>query len=312
MTAAVSFDDRRLGILVTGRIGHRGSDSTSFFDLMLGLRQTFPFSEVTFSTAHEPGSEIRRKLAAINCTIAVATFLEDPTLSYGMNSLIRQSQQVQLGLEVFSVAVKQVVRVRSDWLITNQTKFREFVSSSADAPSLTFLDVNWPKFPWMPNPWQGNDYLTLGDVHSVSQFWAPFQDLEIRANKKVRSLFSRQFHYYVDCNEKSVEQMLFRRYFGTMLGIPVQGNFFSELYWWALSEQMTRAIPYEIAGVSPPAGALSKSPIAAVFFGHRNTSKRRAFFAAQVVTGYLIGALFFWLHPMWVWPRLISRAATKQ
>ena len=164
----------------------------------------------------------------------------------------------------------------------------------------------------MPNPWQDNDYLTLGDVHSVSQFWAPFQDLEIRANKKVRSLFSRQFHYYVDCNKKSVEQMLFRRYFGTMLGIPVQGNFFSELYWWALSEQMTRAIPYEIAGVSPPAGALSKSPIAAVFFGHRNTSKRRAFFAAQVVTGYLIGAFFFWLHPMWVWPRLISRAATKQ
>jgi hypothetical protein len=312
MTSLATFDGGNLGVLVTGRIGHGGSDSTSFLELMRSISEVFPSAEVAFSTSSEPGKEIRRHLAPIDCTIAVREFWDDPTLTYGMNSLIRQTQQAQFGLKLFSSAVQHVIRIRSDWLITNQGNLKEFVFSSLQSASLTFLDVNWPKFPWMPNPWQGNDYVTLGDVQSVSRFWAPFGDSEIRANKKTRSLFSRQFHYYGGCNEKSVEQMLFRRYFGALLGIRAEGNFLSELYWWASSDQWATIIPYRRSGVSPPSGALSRSRIAKVFFGRRAVSKQRPIFAIQLVTGYLIGAWFFWLHPMWAWPRLRTKAASSR
>jgi hypothetical protein len=228
-----------------------------------------------------------------------------------MNSLIRQTQQVQLGLALLSKTVQRVIRIRSDWLITDPRSLKKFVSSSPEGPILTFVDVNWPKFPWMPNPWQGNDYVTLGDIESVSRFWTPFRDSDIRRNCKINSHFSRQFHFYDDCNKKSVEQMLFRRYFGAMLEVQAEGDFLAELLWWASSDQWTRVIPYKSAGISPPLGALSDSRTAKVFYGHRSPSKLRPIFAIQLVTGYLIGALLFWLHPMWAWPRFRSLVANR-
>jgi hypothetical protein len=311
MTSLETFDSRVLGVVVTGRIGHRGSDSTSFFDLVSGVRQVFPLAELVFSSSSEPGEEIRSRLVTINCPVVVQEFTDDPTLTYGMNSLVRQTQQVQSGIELFSDAVQNVIRIRSDWLLTNLESFGWFVKTSVSSSALTFLDVNWPKFPWVPSPWQGNDYVTVGDVKSVSKFWGSFLESDIRENKPTRSPFSRQFHYYPDCNDKSVEQMLFRRHLGEVPANVLELGFFSEMAKWASSNKRLRVVPYKISGISPPPGALSKSKIARFFFGHQAISGKQPLFAMQLIIGYLLGAWLFWLHPMWIWPRLNSIIATK-
>ncbi len=311
MTSLKTFDSRDLGVIITGRIGHRGSDSTSFLELMFSIRQALPSAELVFSSSSEPGEEIRRQLKSFNCDVVFQEFSDDPTLTYGMNSLKRQTQQVQSGLKLLSSRVGSVMRIRSDWLLTDQESFRWFVESSLVSSGVTFLDVNWPKFPWLPCPWQGNDYVTVGDMASVSRFWAPFLDSDIRGNKQTRSLFSKQFHYYPECNEKSVEQMLFRRYFSEDPVHRLERGFLAELSQWASFQKAVRVVPYDISGIAPPPGAISKSRVARFFFGHRYISGRQPLFTIQLLIGSLLGAWLFWLHPMWIWPRVISKVPTN-
>lgn len=312
MTAAEDYYGRNLGVVVTGKIGHRGSNESSFLELLRGIRQTFPDAEVVFSSSSEPSPEICRELALNNCKITVRDTYVDSSLTYGMNSLIRQTHQVQEGLSLFSSEVSHVIRLRSDWSITNLGSLREFVASNLDGPGMIFLDLNWPKFPILPSPWQGNDYVTFGSVENIARFWAPFEDSEIRSNKKIHSRFSLQFHFYRDCNAKSVEQMLFRRHFENLALIGEEGSQLSELRGWAKSLQFISVASYDNIGVSPPRGALSQSPVAKVFFGFRAVTDKQPFFTIQVVVGYLIGYVFFWLHPMWVWPRLRTRISFRQ
>jgi hypothetical protein len=302
------FNNPDLAILITGRIGHRGFGLDKLLTNIRTLKTSHPNVWVGLSTAEKISNEDLKTLATlIDEVICIEISL--PDLPYAMQSLQRQACQVTELLKIVPQQVTSVVRIRTDWVVLDAEKFFSSVERATQSRGgFGIVDVNSARFPWLPIPWQGNDYVTCGSREKVGKFWEEFEPDDLRLNSKVAKFFSKAIYFYHPSPFVTVEQMLFRRFF---IGRPISKSrkptSLSELA--SSQTNMSRLLTFSALdfGIRPPPGVVSSAKILRKYFGLKQYHSLAIFAYLELLASWVSANFLFFLNPIWIGSRLRSR-----
>jgi hypothetical protein len=309
MNHASELNNPDLAILITGRIGHRGIELDTLLSNALTLRSRNPSVWVGLSTSENISSE---DLATLDTVIDRVICIENSLLDlpHAMQTLQRQTSQVTELLKTVPKRVTSIVRIRTDWSVLDAEKFFSSAERATQSEGgFGIVDVNGARMPWLPMPWQGNDYVTCGSREKVGKFWEEFEPEDMRLNSGVSKFFSKALYFYNLSPVITVEQMLFRRFF---IGRPVSTSkkltSLSELA--SSQKNMSSLLTFSPSdfGVSPPPGVVSSVKILRNYFYNLKKLHRLAVFSYLELLASWVSAnvLFFW-NPIWIGSRLRSR-----
>jgi hypothetical protein len=227
-----------------------------------------------------------------------------------MQTLQRQASQVTELLKTVPKQVTSIVRIRTDWSVLDAEKFfssAERVTQSEGESGI--VDVNGARMPWLPIPWQGNDYVTCGSREKVGKFWEEFEPEDLRLNSEVAKFFSKALYFYHLSPIITVEQMLFRRFFiGRPVSTPKKLTSLSELARSQKNMSSLQTFSASDFGVGPPPGVVSSVKILRnYFFGVRKLHSLAVFSHLELLASWVSANVLFFLNPVWIGSRFRSR-----
>lgn len=306
-----SLKSRQLYVLVTGQLGHRGVSSQDFLASVVQLRGVLSEAKFIFSSHSVLDDASLKELGHIFHTVIEVPPIHSAGLVPYMASLVYQTQQVSRALESIPPASSSVLRLRTDWIVTNPSRLANLFRnlSEQDFKALNICSQSAVEFGGVLGhvPWFANDHLMFGSVEEVRKFWAPIELSSLLANQSV-DFFSRQMLL-----DKGVrihpEQMLWFRYFNHQL------KDINHLYTYKSilnSAKHFLAVnlhhPLDL-GVIPPTGVEGLGFLAK-FLSNLLPPTSGRFRWSRVVAFWLLAAVMFWITPQW-WRSRLKFLATQ-
>lgn len=301
-----SVESQIIGVIVTGRLGHRGVDAQAFLRSVAALKthaSDFYFS-YCFSnqTDHEDINDIPAGL--FDSIIGLEAVANEGLKPY-TSSLVHQTAQISEGLARLPNTVRYVLRLRTDWLVVDAEKLAVTVRQSALLDrGLHIVSQSMSEFggPLTHVPWFANDHMVMGAPDAMQKLWMPYSRTLLREAEGVK-FFSRQtlVNQGVLCHP---EQLLFLRFFD-------RTHFLKEgLTSWAsvLSSSVAMgslsfSSPFQ-AGVEHPEGVEGVSSFWRVIARILSKVKRANPSIFPAAVAYAACHFLFWASPSWWGPRV--------
>jgi hypothetical protein len=301
----VESEAAKIGICITGRVGHRGVSLERLIASIKGLRQELPEAWIAFATS-DPLTELEIQSLRQVCKVVIEVDLDSPNLPYALNSLVWQTEQMSMLLKNLPGSIQFLVRMRTDWIVDNPVLFAASIRQfSLHDIGPRFVAYANPQFPIFPVPWFANDNWTCGARLDMEALWGRFDKESLNQSNKNDYFLSRRFHFTNTSTVLVPEQILWRRYFVKKPLNPIHlSTSWHEL---SLSHELMstlHAVSAKEIGVTSPLEFMSTSRVGSFFYGVGTQPTGSVSTKSRVAAAWLIANILFFLHPHWVFPRL--------
>ncbi len=296
----------KLGVLVSGKLGHRHVELNDLLPGLSALEMHFQGAKIVFSCDGELDQGQKSLFSSRGWTYL---YCEDDFSTRGsgpQRSIAIQTYQVTRGLEVFDPNHTDVViRLRTDWVIRDPAALARVIREYYESRLPIGCAVITASIgPLLPMPYFIEDLVTIGTLRSLSVFWHPWTSADEYFDKKCR-FFDKSLFLSLGQPRLTVEQLLWFRFFfdraPQISDLKVSPA--NLLKSWNLSNSVYKFSPSN-AGLLAPSHIRSPKFFARIFYWPTLENVAHGARPFVVYLTWLLYSLLFFTHPHWVAQRL--------
>jgi hypothetical protein len=298
----MTLDIRKLAVVITGRPGHRGSQPAEFLRMTANLKRCFTKLHVSWVTSDDVAEDVLEQAAAIFDRIDILPYVANTSkISPLYHSIVIQTSQVSLSLSSLPPEVEYVVRLRSDWLITNPREFIAVVERMRITGEFGHCSYSGARFPVLPIPYFMNDQITFGTRSSMAKFWSPFSPQDF-INFPYSKFWSKSFFFFSGATTLMPEQILWARFWNLSQLVLLDSTISKSLLAsaWEASANTKHVPPLEMGVLGYPQLQVEPRRFAAWFYGPIRSKQIPRSKSLKVQILWLIANYAFFLHPHWI------------